>query len=248
MACLPRARLTQGDPSLQQLEGGDADPRKNGFTVREVELSMQGAVDPYLDGEMHLTTAIDPISGDTQVDLEEAFMTTRSLPGGFQLKAGEYLTEFGRINPTHPHAWAWLDQPIIETRVFGPDGMRGPGARLSWLVPVSWFSQVYVGVQNANGETMPSFLASEEYFAVRPIGGRPFVYIDPRNLGDMTYSERWENSWTTCNDEVTWLLGQSIALGSNCTGASGDTQIYGVDLTRKWKPEKTSAAGRSPSG
>jgi hypothetical protein len=197
---------------------------------------MQGAVDPYVDGEMHLTGAIDPITGDTEMDLEEAFLTTRSLPGGFQLKAGEYLTEFGRINCTHPHAWAWLDQPIIETRVFGPDGMRGPGARLSWLLPVSWFSQVYVGVQNANGETMPSFLANEEYFETRPVGGRPFVYTDPRNLGDMAYTERWENSWTTCNDEVTWLLGQSIAVGSNCTGESGDTQIYGVDLTRKWKP------------
>ena len=39
---------------------------------------------------------------------------------------GQFLTEFGRINPTHPHAWAWLDQPVIEARVFGPDGMRRP--------------------------------------------------------------------------------------------------------------------------
>ena len=87
-------------------------------------------------------------------------MTTRSLPDGLQLKAGQFLTEFGRINPTHPHAWAWLDQPIINTRVFGPDGMRAPGVRLSWLLPVEWFSQVYLTVQNANGETMASFLAS----------------------------------------------------------------------------------------
>ena len=88
---------------------------------------MMGAVDPYLDGEMHLVNFIDPIQGDTVVELEEAFMTTRSLPKGLQLKAGQFLTEFGRINPTHPHAWAWLDQPIINTRVFGPDGMRAPG-------------------------------------------------------------------------------------------------------------------------
>jgi hypothetical protein len=107
---------------------------------------------------------------------------------------------------------------------------------LSWLVPVPWFSQVYVAVQNSNGETQASFLANEEFFAVQPIGGRPFVYIDTRTLGDLTYTERWENSWTTCNEEVTWLLGQSIAVGQNCTGGNGNTQIFGVDLTQKWKP------------
>ena len=229
---------TERDPSLQELEGGGHDPRKRGFTVRGVEVSMMGAVDPYLDGEMHLVNFIDPIQGDTVVELEEAFMTTRSLPKGLQLKAGQFLTEFGRINPTHPHAWAWLDQPIINTRVFGPDGMRAPGVRLSRLLPVHWFSQVYVTMQNANGEQMASFLANEEFFAERPIGGRPFVYRDVRSLGDLTYTVRWENSWTTCCEEVTWLLGQSAAFGPNATGLHGKTQIVGLDLTRKWKPAK----------
>jgi hypothetical protein len=229
---------TARDAELQDLEGGGHDPRKRGFTVRGVEFSMQGAVDPYLDGEMHMVSFIDPIEGSTETELEEAFMTTRTLPAGLQLKAGQFLTEFGRINPTHPHAWAWLDQPIINTRVFGPDGMRAPGARLSWLVPVEWFSQVYATMQNANGEQMASFLANEEYFQERPIGGRPYVARDVRTLGDLTYTMRWENSWTTCCDEVTWLAGISGAFGPNTTGWSGNTQIYGIDLTRKWKPEK----------
>jgi hypothetical protein len=229
---------TEQEPSLQDLEGGGHDPRKRGFTVRGVELSMMGAVDPYFDGEMHIVNFLDPIQGETVVELEEAFMTTRALPNGFQLKAGQFLTEFGRINPTHPHAWAWLDQPIINTRAFGPDGMRGPGARLSWLLPVCWFSQFYVAVQNANGESMASYLANEEFFEERPIGGRPYVYRDVHSLGDMMYSARWENSWTTCCEEVTWLFGMSGAFGPNTTGRAGNTQIYGLDLTRKWKPAK----------
>ena len=227
---------TEGDPSLQDIEGGGHDPRKRGFTVRGVEFSLMGAVDPYLDGEMHLVHFLDPIGGETGTELEEAFMTTRALPHGLQLKAGQFLTEFGRINPTHPHAWAWLDQPIICTRVFGPDGMRGPGVRLSWLLPVECFSQVYFTTQNANGETMASFLANEEFFEERPIGGRPFVERDVHSLEDLTYTVRWETSWTTCCEEVTWLVGGSAAFGPNTTGPEGNTQIYGVDLTRKWKP------------
>jgi hypothetical protein len=229
---------TENDVSLQDLQGGGHDPRKRGFTIRGVELSMQGAVDPYLDGEMHLVTFLDPIEGATEVELEEAFMTTRTLSHGLQLKAGQFLTEFGRINPTHPHAWAWLDQPIIATRLFGPDGMRAPGVRLSWLVPGDRFTQVYATVQNANGETMASFLANQEFFDERPIGGRPFVYHDVETPLDLVYTFRGETSWTRCCEEVTWLLGESAAVGPNTTGRDGNTQIFGVDLTRKWKPAK----------
>jgi hypothetical protein len=129
---------TEDDESLQTLQGGGHDPRKRGFTVQNVELSLSGAVDPYLTGEAHVIFFLDPLSGETQVELEEAFLTTTSLPHGLQLEAGHFFTEFGRLNPRHPHAWHWQDQPVISTRLFGPDGMRGPGFRLGWLMPLPW--------------------------------------------------------------------------------------------------------------
>ncbi len=227
---------TQREESIQQLEGGDHDPHKRGFTLQGAELFLQGAVDPYFDAAAGVAFFIDP-EGETIVELEEANFTTRSLPHGLQVKGGQYFTEFGRNNPTHPHAWHWIDQPIINSRVFGPDGMRGPGVRVSWLVPVQWYSEVYLGMQNANGETMASMLASEEFFEERPIGGRPFVARDVRSMQDLLYYARWENSWTDPCEEYTWLLGASVAFGPNATGLLGDTQIAGADLTMKWKPQ-----------
>ncbi len=229
---------TERDDSLQSLQGGGHDPRKRGFTVQNVELSLQGAVDPYLDGEAHIIYFLDPIEGETVVELEECFFTTRSLPCGLQFEGGTFFTEFGRINPNHPHAWHWQDQPIINSRLFGPDGLRGPGVRLGWLVPVEWFSQVHVGVQNANGETTASFLANDEFFAERAIGGRPFTERDVRALNDLLYLARWENSWTACDNQVTWLVGASSLFGPNATGPDGVTEIYGIDLTRKWRPNQ----------
>jgi hypothetical protein len=229
---------TEREASLEELEGGGHDPHKRGFTLQNAELFLGGAVDPYIDAGANIIFFIDP-EGETVVELEEAYVTTRSLPCGLQLKAGQFFTEFGRLNPRHPHQWHWQDQPVINTRLFGPDGMRGPGVRLNWLVPVEWFSQVYVGMQNANGETMSSFLASEEFFAERPVGGRPFVDRDVRALNDVLYLVRWENSWTSCDDEVTWLAGVSGVFGPNATGPDGHTEIYGTDLTMKWKPATT---------
>jgi hypothetical protein len=226
---------TERDSSIQNLEGGDHDPRRRGFTVQQAELSFSGAVDPYFTGEAHIVYLIDPAVGETRVELEEAFLTTQSLPYGLQLKGGFYLTEFGLMNPTHPHAWDWMDQPVINTRLFGPDGLRQAGVRLGWLTPLPWFSELYFGVQNANGETGSSFLANAKFFEERPIGGRPFVERDVRSLKDLLYSVRWENFWNL-SDTVSTKLGVSGLFGPNTTGPDGDTRIYGADLKLRWRP------------
>jgi hypothetical protein len=226
---------TEPDKSLQILQGGDHDPRKRGFTLQAVELSLGGAVDPYFNAETHTTLKLDPLTGETTVELEEAFLTTQALPYGLQLKAGHFFTEFGINNPTHAHAWLWLDQPVIITRLFGGDGQRASGVRLSWLAPLPWYSEFLVSAQNANGETMPSFLANGGVFAERPIGGRPFTDRSFKSLKDLVYLARWVNSWNL-SEEVTTKFGLSGLFGPNATGPSGYTQIYGADLKLTWRP------------
>ena len=106
-------------------------------------------------------TSVNPSTGETAVELEEAFLTSSALPYGLQLEVGHLLTEFGQINPQHPHAWDWIDQPVVNSRMFGGDGMRQAGFRASWLPPTPWFSEFHFGMQNANGVTMASFLGGE---------------------------------------------------------------------------------------
>ncbi len=226
---------TKREATLRNLEGGDHDPRKRGFTVQNVELSLTGAVDPYLTGQAHIIYLIDPEVGDTRVELEEAFLTTQALPYGLQLKAGHFFTEFGQINPQHPHQWQWLDRPVINTRLFGPDGLRQTGIRLGWLTPLPWHSQLSVGAQNANGEIASSFLSNKEFFEERPIGGRPFVERDVRNLEDLLYLLRWENAWNS-GKTTTTTFGLSGLFGPNATGSDSHTRIYGADLKLTWHP------------
>src|SRR5262249_30776360 len=156
---------SEPDTSLQTLQAGDHDPRKRGFTLQAAELGLAGAVDPYFYAQANIAYKIDPLVGDTGVELEEAFAQTTSLPYGLQVKAGQYLTEFGLANPTHPHTWDWMDQPVINSRIFGGDGMRAPGARIGWLTPLPWYSNIIVGAQDPNGETMTSFFANDAVFA-----------------------------------------------------------------------------------
>jgi hypothetical protein len=230
---------TADDEEIGNLQAGGHDPRRRGFTLQQGELSLAGAVDPYFTGQAHI------VFTDEVVELEEAFMTTQSLPYGLQLRGGHFLTEFGRINPTHPHAWQWIDQPVVNSRFMGPDGLRNPGVRLGWLAPLPWFSQVLVGAQNASGETAVSFLGeggghahehgAEEEEEAAGIGGRPVVERDVHSLGDLLYLARWENGFAI-GDTISAKVGGSALFGPNSTGRNGHTEIYGGDLVVKWRP------------
>jgi len=242
---------TERDESLQTLQGGGHDPHKRGFTLAQGEIGLSGAVDPYFRGQAYIVTFIDALSGETGVELEEAFLTSQSLPYRLQLEVGHFFTEFGQINPRHPHLWDWVDQPVINTRLFGGDGMRAPGFRLGWLLPTpeSVFSELQVGMQNANGETMTSFFGGrhehgeeeaeheheEETFEGTQIGNRPAIGRDTKALKDFVYLVRWNSSWNM-REDLGVVLGFSGLYGPNDTGPRGDTWIYGADMKWRWRP------------
>jgi hypothetical protein len=230
---------TAEDDELELLQGGDHDPRRRGFNLQQAELAFSGAVDPYFTANANIVYAIDP-EGETKIELEEAYALTQQLPfgleqHGFQLKVGQFFTEFGRLNPKHPHQWDWQDQPLILTRFFGGDGLRGQGARLGWLTPLPWYSEILVGAQNPQGETMVSFNASDEVFEERPIGGRPFASEGTRGVGDLVYLGRWVNGGDL-SDTWSTQVGVSVLHGPNATGPGGNTWIYGLDGILKWQP------------
>lgn len=235
---------TATDHELQFLQGGAHDPKKRGFTLQQMELGLAGAVDPYFNAQAYMIWSINPITNESIVELEEAYFTTQKLPLRLQLKGGYYLTEFGIINPTHPHSWLWLDQPVVNTRMFGPDGLRSIGVRLSWLTPLPWYSMFYGGIQNANNLT--SFQNSGEEDAghdhghahTGPIGGWPIINRPTAKLRDLLYFLRWENS-VNLSPAITTKLGFSALYGPNSTGPFGETWIYGGDLKVKWQPAQT---------
>lgn len=215
---------TVPDGEIEELEAGAHDPKRRGFTLQQAELSFAGAVDPYFTAEAHV------VYTPHEVELEEAYFTSTSLPWNLQLKGGYFLTEFGRINPTHPHAWDWIDQPIVNSRMFGGEGLRSPGARLAWLAPVPWFAELQVGVQNADeGDTTQSFIGEEG------VGGRPVVKTGVGSMKDLLYLTRWKNAWNW-SDSLTTLLGFSALFGPNGTGGDGRTYLYGTDMVWKWQP------------
>jgi hypothetical protein len=226
---------TARDDAIGELQGGAHDPRKRGFTLQQAEIQMNGAVDPYFRGQFVLVSSLEPDEGETIVEVEEAWLVTQQLPYNLQVKGGHYLTDFGRLNQIHPHAWDFQDQPVMMTRVFGADGLRAPGARVSYLAPMPTYLEFLLGVQNANGETLQSFNANDEVYEERPVGGR-FLDEDARvvrSFGDMLWHGRVATA-TDFDPAHTLGGGVSALFGPNATG--GSTRVWGTDFMYRWRP------------
>src|SRR5688572_13194482 len=76
-------------PDEATLEGGDR------IQLREIEIGLQGSVDPYFRYDAFLG-----LHGEG-IEVEEAYATTLALPRGLQAKLGRFLLPMGKVNLTH---------------------------------------------------------------------------------------------------------------------------------------------------
>ena len=203
-------------------------PNREGFGVQEVELAATAAIDPYLEGALFLT--IPNLSG---LEVEEGYFVTTSLPANLQFKAGTFRSQVGRNNTQHLHLQNFTRRPLMTALLFGPDGLRGPGAQASVLLPLPWFATLYAEAFSIG--------APDDQALVTTFGGG--ARATPRNL---TYTGVLEQYWDL-GESTSLLLGLNFATGRlfDCAmavpcdpAAVADprTLFYGGDLYFKWKP------------
>jgi hypothetical protein len=231
---------TASDPS-QFLQLGDHDPINRGFSLRNAEMVFDGAVDPYFKGFANIVLKLDK-NDETSIELEETYLQTAALPANLQLKAGQFFSNFGRQNAQHPHQWAFVDDPLILTRTFGPEGLRSIGAQMSWLAPLPFFTEASIGVFNGQGGSAFSFRnpGEPDVNGIDRVHGRATLDRNLRGPGDLLYVPRLASSFDL-TDQQTLVAGLSAAFGPNDTGQETRTEIYGVDLYWKWKPANAHA-------
>ena len=131
----------------QERVAGPLPQHKAWPVLQEVELAFQATVDPYIRGDVFLTFTPEG------VEVEEAFLTTLSLPWGLAVKAGQIYSPFGRTSQLHRHQWTFADQPLSMQRLVGAEGLSGAGGDVSWLAPLPWFAELHVAYQ----ATRPGF-------------------------------------------------------------------------------------------
>jgi hypothetical protein len=215
------------DPA--ELAVGGHDPNQEWANLQSVEGVLGFEFDPYIDGSV---VAVGFLDEDDQIDgeIEEAYARIKAIPGGFTLKGGRFLAEYGRINRQHLHQWSTVDYPLANGRFLGEHGLQGDGGQVSWLLPLPVYSEVFLGAVQVPSDEHDHAEEGDDH-------GHSLEAHDA-NFADGALSARWVLSHDL-TETHTLTGGVSYAIGENNFGGSRDTQVFGADLYFRWKPART---------
>lgn len=193
---------------------GEAGPDPDGFSLGESEVTLSANIDDKFYGQ--LTVAMGSEDGEDHLGVEEAFIDTTALPGGFNLRLGRFFSNIGYLNSHHAHSDSFFDRPLPYQAFLG--GQYGDdGVQLRWVAPTTLFLEL--GGELLRGQPYPSGGAQHDGVGTKTL----FAHVG----GD-----------AGSNNE--WLAGVSVlrtrAAGGE-DGFSGDADVYIADATWKWAPQ-----------
>ena len=199
---------------------GEAGPGAAGLSLGESEISLSSNIDDKFYGQF--TLAVESEDGEDEVGLEEAYLDTTALPGGFTLRAGRFLSNIGYLNHHHAHTDKFPDRPLPYQAFLG-NHYGDDGVQVRWVAP----TQVYLelGGEVLRGQNFPSGGASDE------------------GVGAMTL---FAHAGGEVGVEHSWLAGVSM-LSTETQGGEdgfeGDVNLYIADFTWKWAPNGNTQDG-----
>ena len=149
--------------------------------------------------------------------------------GAWKVRGGIFLAPLGLTNALHPHAWTFANAPLFHGRFLGPEGLRNPGAQVSWEANPGK-SLWTLALQRATGESAFSFRSPHEDDHA-PEGG-PGDY-----LGRLHDPALGSGPLVTLRNERAYRLGEAAALASGLSVAAGDNGTGGATWIGAWDLE-----------
>jgi hypothetical protein len=149
-----RAGYSRLDPATYAIAGiplAGEGPGTRGLVLGETELNLTANVDPYFYGVV--TVAAEEEAGDTEVELEAAYLETLALPAGWQLRAGKFKSDIGYLNSRHKDGDDFANRPIAYC-AFLACGFSDAGLNVSWLAPTTLYLRV--GAEAFRGASFPA--------------------------------------------------------------------------------------------
>ncbi|MDD5217471.1 MAG: hypothetical protein PHN49_03655 [Candidatus Omnitrophica bacterium] len=205
----------------------------NTIALKELELNLQGAVDPYsrYDATLTFNDALE----DQNVEIEEAYYTRWGLPLGFTGQIGKFRADIGKANLLHAHALPTADYPLVIRNFFGEEGLASSGLRLKNNIPNPWNLPLEVSGEILRGNNGESFSG---------ISRRPIFNTHLKTFFETSETTNLELGWTTMfgdeNPPRTILVddGTGTMVETSYTPPEGQdrygVKVFGADATFNW--------------
>lgn len=219
---------------------------ENRFSLREVEIGIQAAVDPFFRVDFFLG-----VHGDG-VDVEEAYVTALALPGGLQARLGRFRIPFGKVNLTHLPESLTVEYPWVIREYFGPEGFASAGAAVSKIfAPLGFYQEFQIltttgldagaeahGEHNGTNNDVPEGLRVES----RGRRGREQLTMMAhlRNYHDLSIAANVEVGISAAFGSVERLALPGCTAGVPCPHDARlefqGQRFYGSNIIFRWRP------------
>lgn len=212
--------------------------REEGFGLGESELAISANIDDLFYGKV--TAVIEAHDGETELELEEAFIQTLAMPAGFSVRAGRFLSDIGYLNNQHLHTDAFADRPAAY-RAFLGGHYFDDGVRINWVAPTDLYWTL--GFEALKGDNMR---AEDEH------GEREFDTVGVYNAftkigGDIGENSSWQVGLALMNNRNGRLtpheegeeghVDEGHDHAHSHSAAYTGEKTYVADFVYKWAPD-----------
>jgi hypothetical protein len=206
--------------------------RDQGLGLGHSDVSVRGPLGPHFEAQG--TVAAHTLERKLEFDLEEAWVQTRSLPAGLQLRAGRFSSQMGYLNEQHPHADDFIQRPLLY-RAFLGGHWFDDGLRINWTAPTDLYLRL--GLEVFRGRQLV-----EEAESSRRPGA---LVLSARTGGDIGRSQSWQAGLALLHNRREAALEPEGEEGHAAEG--GEAHAHGAsfsgrrmwlgDVAWKWAPE-----------
>jgi hypothetical protein len=227
--------------------GGEAGLYDSGFTLGHNELALSTEIGGFLEGRF--TGVMHQHDGGLEVELEELWLQSLGLGHGVTLKGGRFFSDIGYLNEIHPHAWDFVDAPLVYRGLLGGQ-YKDNGLQATWIAPTDLYLRF--GAEAFAGDEFPF-----NYHG----GGIGSWSLSVKSGGDISDSHSWQLGLSYLGGESSERLGghghehgaeshdthhdedgqadhdTDVFTEELLPAFSGDNSIYALDLVYKWAPQ-----------
>lgn len=204
--------------------------RDQGLGLGHSDLLVRGAISEHFSGEAVL--AFHTADKKLEKHIENAWVQTRSLPYGLQVRAGRFASQIGYLNEMHPHADDFTERPLLYRGFLGAH-WYDDGLRVNWTAPTPFYLRL--GVETFAGKKLVTEATPDSNSRVTTLGMK---------LGnDISKSSSWQWGLSHVNNRREAVVEEheheSPAEGhahSHAASFSGK-RMWVSDLVWKWAPD-----------
>ena len=209
--------------------------RPRGLGLGHSDATVSGPIGELFDAQLNASAHSD-VDRRFEAEVEEAWLQTRALPAGFQVRAGRFSSQLGYLNEQHQHADDFIERPLLY-RAFLGGHYFDDGVRLNWTAPTDLYLRL--GAEWFRGTRLVQETVSPHR--------RGVAVLSAKAGGDVGASQSWQAGLSFLHNPREAVVeeheeGEEAEEGHGAHGAAfSGRRTWVAELAWKWAPDGNNA-------